>query len=99
MSLSEKIIRPVPGLRFYGRMSLTDYISQSVPGALIYSPFGLSLAPYCGYAAGLPIGGDGRAVSERLAASLRFAICFERTCFVFPFVSAGAAKLLRIVRF
>ena len=48
--------RRVSGLRFYGRMSLTNYISQSVLGALIYFPFGLSLAPYCGYAVSLLIG-------------------------------------------
>lgn len=43
-------------LRFYGKMSLTNYISQSILGALIYFPFGLSLAPYCGYALSLLIG-------------------------------------------
>lgn len=36
-------------MRFYGRMSLTNYISQSVIGAFIYFPFGLNLAGYCGY--------------------------------------------------
>lgn len=35
--------------RWYGRMSLTNYISQSFIGAVLYSPFGLYLAPYCGY--------------------------------------------------
>ena len=43
-------------LRFYGRMSLTNYISQSVIGALIYFPFGLYLAPHCGYTVSLLIG-------------------------------------------
>lgn len=43
-------------LRFYGRMSLTNYITQSVIGALIYFPFGLYLAPYCGYTVSLLIG-------------------------------------------
>lgn len=43
-------------LRFYGRMSLTNYVSQSVIGALIYFPFGLSLAPFCGYTLSLLIG-------------------------------------------
>ena len=43
-------------LRFYGRMSLTNYISQSVVGAIIYFPFGLYLAPYCGYTVSLLIG-------------------------------------------
>lgn len=43
-------------LRFYGKMSLTNYISQSIAGAVIYFPFGLYLAPYCGYAMSLLIG-------------------------------------------
>lgn len=46
----------VSNLRFYGKMSLTNYISQSVLGAFIYFPFGLSLAPYCGYTLSLLIG-------------------------------------------
>lgn len=44
------------GLRFYGKMSLTNYISQSIAGAIIYFPFGLYLAPYCGYTLSLIIG-------------------------------------------
>lgn len=43
-------------LRFYGKMSLTNYISQSIIGAIIYFPFGLYLAPYCGYTISLLIG-------------------------------------------
>lgn len=43
-------------LRYYGKMSLTNYITQSIAGALIYFPFGLSLAPYCGYTVSLLIG-------------------------------------------
>ena len=43
-------------LRFYGRMSLTNYISQSIIGAVIYFPFGLYLSPYCGYTVSLMIG-------------------------------------------
>ena len=39
----------VSNLRFYGKMSLTNYITQSIIGAFIYFPFGLYLAPYCGY--------------------------------------------------
>ena len=46
----------VGSLRFYGRMSLTNYISQSMIGAVIYFPFGLYLAPYCGYTLSLLIG-------------------------------------------
>lgn len=44
------------GLCFYGKMSLTSYISQSILGAIIYFPFGLYLAPYCGYTVSLLIG-------------------------------------------
>lgn len=36
-------------LRWYGRMSLTNYIGQSVIGTLLYSPFVLYLSPYWGY--------------------------------------------------
>ncbi len=43
-------------LRFYGKMSLTNYISQSIVGALIYFPIGLYLAPYCGFTLSLLIG-------------------------------------------
>lgn len=48
--------KSVSDLRFYGKMSLTNYVSQSIIGAFIYFPFGLSLAPYCGYAISLLIG-------------------------------------------
>lgn len=51
-----KFSKAVGGLRFYGRMSLTNYISQSVIGALIYFPIGLYLAPWCGYTLSLLIG-------------------------------------------
>lgn len=44
------------GFRFYGKMSLTNYITQSIIGALIYFPIGLYLAPYCGYTLSLLIG-------------------------------------------
>lgn len=46
----------VGNLRFYGKMSLTNYITQSIIGALIYFPIGLYLAPYCGYTLSLLIG-------------------------------------------
>lgn len=46
----------VSNLRFYGKMSLSNYIGQSIAGALIYFPFGLYLAPYCGYTLSLLIG-------------------------------------------
>lgn len=53
---SEKFSRIVGNLRFYGKMSLTNYITQSIIGAIIYFPFGLYLAPYCGYSLSLLIG-------------------------------------------
>lgn len=53
---SEKFKKSVSDLRFYGKMSLTNYISQSIIGALIYFPIGLYLAPYCGYTISLLIG-------------------------------------------
>ncbi|WP_029904567.1 DUF418 domain-containing protein [Prevotella sp. 10(H)] len=43
-------------LRYYGKMSLTNYITQSILGAFIYFPIGLYLAPYCGYTISLLIG-------------------------------------------
>ena len=46
----------VSNLRFYGKMSLSNYIGQSIAGAIIYFPFGLYLAPYCGYTLSLIIG-------------------------------------------
>ena len=52
----EKFKKAVTNLRFYGKMSLTNYISQSIMGAIIYFPFGFYLAPYCGYTVSLIIG-------------------------------------------
>ena len=46
----------VANLRFYGRMSLTNYITQSIIGAFIYLPLGMHLSPYCGYTISLFIG-------------------------------------------
>lgn len=51
-----KFQKLVSSLRPYGKMSLTNYISQSVAGFLIYFPFTLYLAPYCGYTVSLLIG-------------------------------------------
>ena len=48
--------KAVSALRFYGKMSLTNYIAQSIMGAIIYFPFGLYLALYCGYTISLLIG-------------------------------------------
>ena len=46
----------VSNLRYYGRMSLTNYITQTIAGAIIYFPFGFYLAPYCGYTLSLLVG-------------------------------------------
>lgn len=40
----------------YGKMSLTNYLSQSIIGAIIYFPIGLNLAPYCGFTISFLIG-------------------------------------------
>lgn len=53
---SEKFRSGVDSLRYYGRMSLTNYITQSVIGAIIYFPAGFSLASHCGYTVSLLIG-------------------------------------------
>lgn len=53
---NKKFSKMVSSLRFYGKMSLTNYITQSIIGALIYFPFGLYLAPYSGYTISLLIG-------------------------------------------
>lgn len=53
---NNKFSKAVGNLRFYGKMSLTNYITQSIIGAIIYFPFGLYLAPYCGYTISLFIG-------------------------------------------
>lgn len=53
---NKRFSQKVSDLRFYGKMSLTNYITQSVIGALIYFPMGLYLAPYCGYTVSLLIG-------------------------------------------
>lgn len=46
----------VSKLKVYGKMSLTNYISQSVMGAFIFFPIGLNLSPYLGYTASLLVG-------------------------------------------
>ena len=52
---SPKFQRLVSSLRSYGKMSLTNYISQSAIGSIIYFPCGMYLAPYCGYTLSLLI--------------------------------------------
>lgn len=44
------------GLRFYGRMSLTNYISQSVIGSIIFFPYALGLASVLGIGVSFLIG-------------------------------------------
>ena len=53
---NKRFSKAVGNLRFYGKMSLTNYITQSIIGAIIYFPIGLYLAPYCGYTLSLLIG-------------------------------------------
>lgn len=53
---SKRFRQVTDNLRFYGKMSLTNYITQSIIGAFLYFPFGLYLAPYCGYTVSLLIG-------------------------------------------
>lgn len=43
-------------LEVYGKMSLTNYILQSIIGAFIFFPIGLNLSPYLGYSASLIVG-------------------------------------------
>ncbi len=44
------------GLRFYGRMSLTNYVSQSIIGSLIFFPYALGLASTLGVAWSFVVG-------------------------------------------
>ena len=53
---NDKFKNKVSNLNFYGRMSLTNYVSQSIIGAFVYFPIGLNLAQYCGYTISLLIG-------------------------------------------
>lgn len=53
---AEAFRRLTSDLRFYGKMSLTNYITQSIAGAIIYFPFGLYLASHCGYTLSLLVG-------------------------------------------
>ena len=53
---NETVQKKTQNLSFYGKMSLTNYVSQSIIGALIFFPIGLNLAPYTGYTISLLIG-------------------------------------------
>ena len=52
----ERFRNAVSDMKYYGKMSLTNYVFQSILGAFIYFPFGLYLAPYSGYTFSLLIG-------------------------------------------
>lgn len=52
----EAFQRKISWFRVYGKMSMTNYISQSVIGAFIFFPIGLNLSPYCGYTNSLIVG-------------------------------------------
>lgn len=56
MYQSDVFKRMTYGLRFYGRMSLTNYISQSIIGSLIFFPYAFGLASVIGIAWSLVIG-------------------------------------------
>lgn len=47
---SDVFKKMIHGLRFYGRMSLTNYIGQSIIGSLIFFPYALGLASTLGIA-------------------------------------------------
>ena len=53
---NSSLSRRMDKFRIYGKMSLTNYITQSILGAIIFFPIGLNLAPYLGYTASLIIG-------------------------------------------
>ena len=50
-----KFRKSTSNFTYYGKMSLTNYITQSIGGALIYFPIGLYLAPYCGFTLSLVV--------------------------------------------
>ncbi|WP_430810095.1 MULTISPECIES: DUF418 domain-containing protein [unclassified Carboxylicivirga] len=52
-SLFKKLMKPFIA---YGRMSLTNYITQSIIGSLIYFPFALNMAPKIGVLSSLYLG-------------------------------------------
>ena len=86
-----KFAEAVGGLRFYGRMSLTNYIAQSVLGAFVYFPFGLYLAPHCGYTASLAIG--------LLIFLLQMRFCCKNGCCVLEKLQIGKLVILMKIKF
>lgn len=53
---NKKFSSAFDNFRYYGKMSLTNYVTQSIAGAVIFFPIGLHLATYCGYTFSLFIG-------------------------------------------
>ena len=53
---SDTFKRMTNGLRFYGRMSLTNYVGQSIIGSLIFFPYALDMASRLGIAWSFVIG-------------------------------------------
>lgn len=53
---SDVFKRMINGLHFYGRMSLTNYVSQSIIGSLIFFPYALGLASTLGIAWSFVVG-------------------------------------------
>lgn len=53
---SDAFRKMTDGLRFYGRMSLTNYVSQSIVGSLIFFPYALGLASTLGIAWSFVVG-------------------------------------------
>ncbi|MGL5547984.1 MAG: DUF418 domain-containing protein, partial [Tannerellaceae bacterium] len=53
---SEAFKKMTDGLRYYGKMSLTNYVSQFIIGSLIFFPYALNLADKIGIAWSLVIG-------------------------------------------
>ncbi len=53
---SDTFKRMTNGLRFYGRMSLTNYVGQSIIGSLIFFPYALDMASRLGIAWSFAIG-------------------------------------------
>lgn len=53
---SDSFRKMTDGLRFYGRMSLTNYVSQSIIGSIIFFPYALGLASSLGIAWSFVVG-------------------------------------------
>ena len=56
MYQSEAFKKMTDGLRYYGKMSLTNYVSQSIIGSIIFFPYAFGLADKIGIARSLVLG-------------------------------------------